>query len=374
MLRLMPDNTNPATRLLRYGVAIAVVVLALLLKLLLTRAIGDESPFLLFLSAVMISAWYGGFGPGIVSTMLAALVSTYFFLGPVSSPEAAGTANYVRLALFLIEGGVISAFSGALRRARQAAEEAVRVRDQFLSIAAHELRTPLTALLGYAQVLNYRIIRENSLSERERHAVRVIADQAARIHKLIDSLLDLGRIQAGQFSIERQVVDVVALSRRLVNELQPLLEQHTVEFRGPAVPLLVEGDALRLEQVLQNLLQNAIKYTPAGGPITMHVEQRADQVWMTVCDRGIGIPEAAQPQLFQRFYRADNVASRHTRGMGIGLYVVKELVTLHGGTVEVISTEGQGSAFTVRLPLCTSSRATRPLHHADAAVSSRAHH
>jgi signal transduction histidine kinase len=164
------------------------------------------------------------------------------------------------------------------------------------------------------------------------------------------------------------VVDVVGLSRRVVDELQPLLEQHTVAFRGPTVPLLVEGDALRLEQVLQNLIQNAIKYTPEGGPIIVRVEQRADQVWMTVCDRGIGIPEAARPQLFQRFYRADNVAVGPIRGIGIGLYVVRELVTLHGGTVEVISTEGRGSAFTVRLPLCASSRAARPLHHDDAAL------
>ena len=114
---------------------------------------------------------------------------------------------------------------------------------------------------------------------------------------------------------------------------------------------MINGDALRLEQVLQNLLQNAIKYSPKGGPVTLRVEQQGHEVCVAVSDQGIGIPREALPQLFQRFYRAPHQATGGIEGLGIGLYIVKEIVTLHSGTIMVESTEGVGSTFTICLPL-----------------------
>lgn len=114
---------------------------------------------------------------------------------------------------------------------------------------------------------------------------------------------------------------------------------------------MILGNELRLEQVLQNLLQNAIKYSPTGGLILLQAEQDENYACLAVTDHGIGIPRAAQRYLFERFYRSTNVAQQHISGLGIGLYVVKELVTRHGGDIEVTSREGQGSTFTVRLPL-----------------------
>jgi signal transduction histidine kinase len=115
--------------------------------------------------------------------------------------------------------------------------------------------------------------------------------------------------------------------------------------------ILINGDALRLEQVLQNLIQNAIKYSPAGGPVTVRVEQQGETVRVAVADQGVGIPQEALPRLFQRYYRAANVDAGGIKGLGIGLYVVKEIVTLHGGTVTVDSAEGLGSNFTICFPL-----------------------
>jgi signal transduction histidine kinase len=117
---------------------------------------------------------------------------------------------------------------------------------------------------------------------------------------------------------------------------------------------------VRLEQVVQNLLTNAIKYSPDGGPVVLRVERLADQVRLQVTDSGIGVPEADQPQLFQRFYRASNTDTQYLSGMGIGLYVVREIVTLHGGTVGVESCEGEGSTFTVCLPLDAAAGRTSP--------------
>ena len=246
------------------------------------------------------------------------------------------------------------------QRARAEAEAAVRVRDQFLSIAAHELKTPLTSLLGNVQLIQRRVARENKrLDERDQRSLRVVEEQATRLHKLIEAMLDISRIQNGQLSIVCAAMDLDALAQRVVENIRPMLERHTIEVISPSTPLLIDGDELRLEQVLHNIIQNAVKYSPAGGVITVRVEPQDDQACVVVIDQGIGIPKLALPHLFQRFYRADNVDSRHISGLGVGLYVVKEIVKLHGGAIAVTSTEGAGSTFTISLPPLIQTMATR---------------
>ncbi|MFL5803514.1 MAG: PAS domain S-box protein [Roseiflexaceae bacterium] len=231
------------------------------------------------------------------------------------------------------------------------AQEAVRLRDQFLSIASHELKTPLTTLLGNAQLLQRRARRAGDFEERHLRTIDLIADQASRLNKMIAGLLDISRIEAGHLSIERAALDLGALARRVVEEVWPTLDQHTIECMAPNQPLVVEGDELRLEQVLQNLIGNAIKYSPQGGPVVVRVARRGAMACVDVIDQGIGIPVIALPQLFRRFYRASNVDAQHISGMGVGLYVVKEIIALHGGEVTVASQEGQGSTFSCYLPL-----------------------
>jgi PAS domain S-box-containing protein len=239
----------------------------------------------------------------------------------------------------------------AEHQARARAEAAVRMREQFLSIAAHELKTPLTSLLGYAQLFQRRSQRAGSLAEADQRALSVIVAQAARLNRMVAALLDIARIESGQLSINREPLDLCELARRLVAEAHEQTEEHPIEITCTPEQMLIEGDDLRLEQVLQNLIQNAIKYSPPGAPVTVRVEQQGAYAVVAVTDRGIGIPEAALAQLFQRFYRAPNVDERQISGMGIGLFVVKEIMLLHEGTVAVESVEGQGSTFTIRLPL-----------------------
>jgi PAS domain S-box-containing protein len=233
----------------------------------------------------------------------------------------------------------------------QQAQAAIRLRDQFLSIASHELKTPLTVLLGNSQMLERRAANNPNMQDRERRAIRVIVDQARRLSTMISGLLDISRIEMGQLSIRRTPLDLGQLALRVVEEIQPSLERHSIEVSVGPEALTVAGDALRLEQVLQNLIGNAIKYSPTGGTVTVGVEKRADQACLSVSDQGIGIPQAALEHLFNRFYRADNVDPDRISGVGIGLFVVKEIVTLHGGSVSVESVEGQGSCFTICLPL-----------------------
>lgn len=230
-------------------------------------------------------------------------------------------------------------------------QQAIQVRDQFLSVAAHELKTPMTSILGTTQLLLRRLERTRSVEDRELNTLRLLANQTHRLNRLVDSLLNLSRLEAGQLTIDHDKVDVAALVRRTVDEMSLAIETHNVECVGADQPLLVTGDELRLEQVLQNLLQNAIKYSPNGGKISIHLEPYQDMALISIADQGLGIPETALPQLFNRFYRAENPAFKLISGIGLGLYVVREIVKMHGGTVEVESTEGQGSTFTVRLPL-----------------------
>jgi signal transduction histidine kinase len=162
---------------------------------------------------------------------------------------------------------------------------------------------------------------------------------------------ELAQIQTGHFRLDPQPLDLGQVTQQVVAELAPALRHHILHVNLPAEPVIILGDVVRLERVIHNLLENAIKYSLQGGPICLQLEQGTDQAVLAITDRGIGIPEADQPQLFTRFYRASNAHAANISGMGIGLYLVKEVVTRHGGTVEVCSTMGQGSTFTIRLPL-----------------------
>jgi signal transduction histidine kinase len=239
----------------------------------------------------------------------------------------------------------------SLVQARNQAEAAVRVRDEFFSVASHELKTPITALLGNSQLLLRRAARSGTLAERERRSLEVIAEQARRLNRLAAALLDHSRIQAGKLIIERAPLDLCELLRRSADEIRPSLSNHTLELALPPAPVLVLGDDVRLTQVVQNLIGNAVKYSPAGGPIDVRLTTDGDWAELQVVDRGLGIPAAALPHLFQQFYRAPNVDTQAISGMGIGLFVIHEIVTQHGGTVAAASVEGHGSTFTVRLPL-----------------------
>ena len=237
-----------------------------------------------------------------------------------------------------------------LDKARRDLQQALHARDQFLTIAAHELKTPLTSLLGYCQVLQRRLARETGMSERNQAALDTIYSQAQRLHKMVNQLFDLGRTQTGVLALEHEPFDLSLLCTRLVNELQPTLEKHKVELHA-AEKLIVTADEVRIERVLQNLLDNAIKYSPDGGQIVVNVTSQNGFACIAVSDPGMGIPEEARKEMFNRYYRASNVNPRHISGLGIGLYIVDQIVASHGGKIEVSSEVGRGSTFTVCLPI-----------------------
>lgn len=299
---------------------------------------------------------------GFTSAITVPLVARERTLGAITLVSAESGRRFgeadVALAEDLARRAATAIDNAALYREAQAA---VRARDQFVSIASHELKTPLTMLLATAQLLQRRAEREGNRSEQDLRSFAIVGEQSKRLNRLVTSLLDMSRIETGQLSIERQPVEIGALTNRLVDELRHTYPLYRIELTLPGVPLIIEGDELRLEQVVQNLVQNAVRYSSQGSPINVAVEEREGSVCISVADQGIGIPEAALPRLFTRFYRAPNVDQRNTAGMGIGLFVVKEIVTLHGGEVKVTSAEGQGSTFTVCFPLRQAHPAATPI-------------
>lgn len=229
--------------------------------------------------------------------------------------------------------------------------EAVQVRDQFLSIASHELKTPLTSLLINAQLLERRTEREGEAGSANHRSAEAIVRQSRRLRSLIDAMLDVSRIAGGQLSIQRERLDLTSLAQTVVNETAVSSDRHTIIYTGSEDPVMVDGDRTRLEEVLLNLVQNAIKYSPQGGTIEVNLRTSESDVYVSVRDSGIGIPADSLPRLFTPFYRATNAQSSKISGMGIGLAVVRDVVALHGGDVSVESEVGEGSTFTIHMPL-----------------------
>lgn len=229
------------------------------------------------------------------------------------------------------------------------AQEATQMREAFLSIASHELRGPITTMQGYAELLLRRYARDD---ERERRLITTLHGQARRLNVLLESLLDISRIERGQLNIQCAEVDMAALLTRMVEDLRLTTPAQAIELTvTPADDYTLEADELRLEQVIRNLVQNGIKYSPAGEAVRITLARTPDEIVLRVEDSGVGIPPAALPNLFQRFYRVPGPASERFKGAGLGLYVVREIVTQHGGHIAVESQEGVGSCFTVSLPL-----------------------
>jgi PAS domain S-box-containing protein len=235
---------------------------------------------------------------------------------------------------------------------RQLAEDANRLKDEFLAIMSHELRNPLNVILGYSELLvrNEEITRTPQLQR----MAETIKRNAIAQSKLIRDLLDLSRLRSGKLALNRENVSMLASVNNAIDTVrsEAAAKQIAIEIEAPDETLFVEGDPVRLEQIIWNLLNNSVKFTPAGGTISVRIGTENDQVVLTVEDTGQGIEASFLPHIFELFRQADASTSRAHSGMGIGLAVVKQLVDLHHGSIAVNSAGvGKGTTFTIKLPL-----------------------
>jgi len=232
--------------------------------------------------------------------------------------------------------------------ARRKVEDLSRLKDEFLSIASHELRTPVTSIKGYTQLAK-TLIREDDLPTAEEY-LDIALDQIDRMSRLILELLDVSRIETGRLEIRREPIDWISFVKSLVNRHHTAVSDRRFHVSLPDEHRTIIGDRDRLEQVLGNLIENAVKYSPDGSEIFVTVEDRGDQLVTAVADRGMGIPPDELNQVFERFHRGRQVSSTNYGGLGLGLYITKQIVERHGGAIWVESKEGQGTTFFFSLP------------------------
>jgi signal transduction histidine kinase len=236
------------------------------------------------------------------------------------------------------------------REQKRADTESERLKSEFFGIVSHELRTPLTSIVGYVDLLKEQ--DREQLTEEGQGRLDVVHRNAGRLDRLVQDLLMLTQLEAGTFSIDPGEVEVCRLAHDLEPEARLMAELADVKFSIACgeVPIF-GGDPSRLAQVLDNLISNAIKFTPKGGRVAVKIAPEGDRCMLEVSDTGVGIEAADRGQLFRRFYRGEVVPPGKMPGAGLGLAIVEAIVEAHGGEVVVESEPGQGSTFRVFIPM-----------------------
>jgi signal transduction histidine kinase len=236
----------------------------------------------------------------------------------------------------------------ALAKQNERLRELDHLKDNLISVVSHELRTPLTSIRGYLELLDQE---REQLTERQRHFLGVVGRNADRLLNIVVDLLFVAQAQAGHMTLAQRPLDLSELANEAVEAALPAASERQITITViPCSGAIVKGDRQRLEQVLDNLLSNALKFTPPKGLVQVGLSASEDDVVLEVADTGIGIPTSAQRELFTRFFRTDAAIAAAIQGTGLGLSIVKAIVDGHGGHVEVESAEGEGATFRVTLP------------------------
>jgi signal transduction histidine kinase len=294
---------------------------------------------------------------GLKSSMVVPLVARGRALGAITFVWAESNRRYSEADLALAESlGRRAATAVDNARLYREVQEAIHTRDEFVASISHDLKNPLTALKAQAQILQRRAASiGGDEGEQMLKGLENVVVSASKINRLINDLLDLAHVQMGRpLDLNRQPFDLVELVRQMAAEQQQLSDDHAIRIKTAIPSLTGNWDRTRLERVFGNLLANSVKYSPDGGTVTLSVWQEDGDdgsfAVVAVEDQGLGIPERDLAHIFERFQRGSNVMD-HIAGSGIGLAGAKQIVEQHGGTISVQSREGEGSTFTVRLPL-----------------------
>jgi signal transduction histidine kinase len=357
------DTARPWPAWQRYAAALGLTGLAVLASLAMRAVSGGRIVIMPFFPAMIAVALYAGVGPAVMCTVITVLVAFTSWRGGWRANSYLPVADAWALLMFVLSAALIMIIAARLRhieqrraellalerRAREEAERAGRMKDEFLATLSHELRNPLSAIVGWAQVLHTQPLPPQVV-----RGLEVIERNARAQTRIVDDLLDMSRISAGMARLEIRSVDLQKVVDSAILPIQPAAHAKHITIdrvAGPS-PGMANCDPDRLQQVIANLLTNAVKFTPEGGWIEIRLEHRPPHAEISVRDSGIGIDPAFLPFVFDRFRQADPSTSRHHAGLGLGLSICKQLVELHGGTIRASSDgTGKGSTFTIRLPV-----------------------
>jgi len=368
------------SRPLRFGLAIGLTVVALAVRAALDRPFGNQLPYISFFLAVTATAYLAGFAPSLLASVLGYFAARWFFIEPRFTLHPPYPGVRLNTAAYFFGSALVCGMSAIASRARarmgaaaaelahrqvqleaevverQAVEQALRDtdrrKDEFLAVLSHELRNPLAPIRNAQHVLEHA----DPASEQAARARAVIGRQVEHLTRMVDDLLDVTRIARGKVRLRCAPVELRVLVQRTVEDHEAALAtvQLGVEVQLPGRPAWVSGDATRLAQVIGNLLQNAAKFTPAGGRVVVGMEEHpaTGVVRVFVRDTGLGFDREMQGRLFEPFVQGDEGLDRARGGLGLGLALVKGFVELHGGTAAAYSDgPGRGCEFSFTLPL-----------------------
>jgi signal transduction histidine kinase len=339
-------------RMGRYWFACAAVGVALAVDLLFSAEL-EAHRYAPFVFAIILVAFFGDLGSSLTATLLA-IVATNYSDALIEHRVRLDADDFVQLAIFVSIAVSINVLATRRKRAeRQLARANAELRildsakDRFIAAVSHELRTPITVIQGWAQILS------GEDGERMRPAAAAAIEQSARVQaRLVEDLLDMSRLMLNKLQLRRSLVNISDTVIEVTEMIRPVAEAKNIDVQV-AVPrdrCMVDGDPVRLQQILWNLIQNAVKFTPDGGHVGVRLDREERSARVTVSDDGDGIAGDLLPHLFDPFRQGDGAASKG--GLGLGLAIAQQLTIAHGGSIEAQSDgTGQGARFILRLPL-----------------------
>ncbi len=336
----------------RYGLAVLFTLAIAGLKLAIP-AFGAPGPDLFLTIPVAASAIFAGFGPALLATIGTTLIAAYFT--PPTGFAVSLNADGLDVIGFFFEGLVVAALGAAARAAFRRTEESLRQRDQLeqersalIAMVSHELRNPLASLSGHLQLAS-RYVARDDMRERVPLSIDEAKRQVTRLIRLADDL-QLISTRVAEFRFEPESFDLVAAAHAAARRIEALDPGREITVSAPIAPLMVQADPARLDQIFDNLLKNAVAYSPGGAPIEISTGAGADRAVIRVRDHGAGIDPADRERIFERFVRGGAVTSQQP-GMGIGLYVSRTIATRMGGRLFIEESSSEGSVFAVEIPL-----------------------
>lgn len=275
-----------------------------------------------------------------------AMTAVFYISRYYDSPEILVIAeSVVVITIFTIGNSIIASVEQMARLNK--------MKSEFVSVASHQLRTPLSAIRWETELLLSKF--NIGLNDKQRETIESISMLSQRMTRLVSDLLDVARIDQGRLMLRRECINLTEITKATIEEILPLARAKNTRlvFAEAKAPVFVTGDADKLRLAIENLISNAVKYTLGKGLVSVNIQQKHGFVVLNVKDDGVGIPEEQQEQVFNKFFRSDNVVKYQTEGTGLGLYIAKNIVEQLGGKIWFNSKEGIGSIFSFSLPACS---------------------
>jgi signal transduction histidine kinase len=332
----LPGTEN---RIKRYGLVLLLVAFYFFIKTAIITVLGTTQPFLFALFVVIIAAWFGGFGPGILASIMTGAVLYFFFLEPnflIRGEQ--NPINIIYISIFLIQGFFISLLSESHRKSDAQ-------KTEFVGIISHELKSPLTSIKGYTELIKH--VSEKKKDKKVSEFAHKIDKQVMQLTEMINEMLDISTIESGRLTYHDLHFNVMDLVEERINDYQVTTDTHKIILSGKTAKKIY-GDKYRIGQVINNLLSNAIKYSPKAKKIVVSVKNCPGGVEIRVRDFGPGIEKSDQKNIFKPFLRLKKTQS--TKGTGIGLFITSQILERHNGKIWVESPPGKGAVFCVIFP------------------------